>query len=601
MTQDTFKGYLESRDPSKVPNGWLTYPSRDVFSYKGEVVTRGGLENDGTVATGLYPIHSEFVWKDSLGGERPIRVFGQTVQVKYNSRWYTIFTNLSSTVTRVYFTTWLDGNTSIIHKRLVFSDGSKNLYTWNGAIAEVESATTNSVTFATAGGTCLRRGFDAGNTTNQNILHFIGTGTTSNSEEIYTNDASAQVLNLSGTFNTTPVAGDVIIAKPVTFANAISSTFSIDVVYTYKNHVVAFNFSSPELYFSHVSTYVLATGFDFTMPILASRTALTAIYMKLDSNITAIIARDNILWISDKDDWYKVKKNIAVDEYGLWVNVEKFETGERKGALPMAVANYKGDIVYFAQEGTLQRVKNNEITGKDELMLLSDEVEGLFDRLDKTDVRVKYLTRAIYLVFPNDSTLVMLDMIEEYFQPPQIMPINCISVIDGTLYGHSNVQNETYEMFTGRTDLGQEKTSVIAFGYHSGKKMFRPNSNTIFGVAHKLTSSTNVDIAMEYEEDGSVAKPEWTIDGSTITTFSVADDTSWATNPYGSRSIGGADMITSDLKKAYTYSKTGQTAYFNFRPIFTVYGEENEYHLLAWHTDTDESTNVISKNLFVDK
>lgn len=599
MVVNDTKGYLENRDLAKIPKGWLAYPSKNVFSYKGKVVTRGGIENDGTVATVQEPVHSETVWKDCIGGVRPIRVHGTTVQVKYNNKWYTIFTGITAT-TRVYFTTWLDGNTAIYHKRLVMSDGSTNLHVWNGAIAEVESATSNSVTFATAGGTCLRRGFDAGNVTNQSILHFVGTSTVSNSTEIYTNDASAQVLNLSGTFNTTPVAGDVIISAPVTFNNAVSANFNIDVVYTYKNHVICANFDSPEVYFSHVSTYSLATGFDFAMPALASRTALTPIFMQLDGNFQGMIAKRNTLWISDYDDWYKVNKNNEVNSYGLWVDVEKFETGERKGTLPMALAIYDGDIVYLSQEGTLQRLTQDAVTAKDELMLLSDEIEGLLNRLDKTDVRIKYLTRAIYLIFPNDSTVVMLDTIEKYFQPPQILPINCMSVIEGVLYGHHNVENQTFEMFTGRSDLETDLESIIAYGYTRGQDEFVAQEQTYIGVSCRLTDSTVCTVDMEYEEDGAVAKPQWTIDGGSITKFYVPDDTSWATHPYGTYPLGGSDPETTDLRRAIVFKKQAQVKHYNFRPIFTISGQNNEFHLLAFGTDMSNSTTVTNKNLFVD-
>lgn len=593
------KGYLESRDLAKIPKGWLAYPSKNVFSYKGKVVTRGGLENDGTVATVQEPVHSETVWKDCIGGARPIRVHGTTVQVKYNDKWYTIFTGITAT-TRVYFTTWLDGNSSIYRKRLVMSDGSTKLHVWNGAIAEVESATSNSVTFATAGGTCLRRGFDAGNVTNQNIMHFIGSATVANSTETYTNDASAQVLNLSGTFDTTPVAGDVIISAPVTFNNAISANFNIDVVYTYKNHVVCANFDSPEVYFSHVSTYSLATGFDFAMPILANRTALTPIFMQLDGNFQGMIARRNTLWISDYDDWYKVNKNNEVNSYGLWVDVEKFETGERKGTLPMALAIFDGDIVYLSQEGTLQRLTQDAVTAKDELMLLSDEIEGLLNRLDKTDVRIKYLTRAIYLIFPNDSTVVMLDTIEKYFQPPQIMPVNCMSVIEGVLYGHHNVENQTFQMFTGRSDLEADLESIIAYGYTRGQDEFEAQEQTYIGVSCRLTDTTSVTVDMEYEEDGAVAKPQWNIVGNNITKFYVPDDTSWGTHPYGTYPLGGSDPEVTDLRRAIVFKKQAQVKHYNFRPIFTVSGQNNEFHLLAFGTDMSKSSTVTNKNLFVD-
>jgi len=249
MIIDQFKGYIEGEDLTKIPMNNLAYPSKNVLVSKGKVYTRGGLVNDGVVKTVDEAIHSEFVWRDSLGGVRPIRVHGNTVETKYNSLWYTIFTGLDSDTTRVFFSTWVDSNTTIIKKRLIFVDGSTAIYSWNGAIGDVATATTNSVTFATADGTCLKQGFDAGDVTAQNILHFIGSAVTASSTESQTNDPTGQVLSISGTFDTTPVADDVIIASPVKFADEIASTFDIDFLYSYKNHIVVGNYNSVNLYF----------------------------------------------------------------------------------------------------------------------------------------------------------------------------------------------------------------------------------------------------------------------------------------------------------------------------------------------------------------
>jgi hypothetical protein len=314
-----------------------------------------------------------------------------------------------------------------------------------------------------------------------------------------------------------------------------------------------------------------------------------------------MVARANVLWVSDADDWYKITKSIEQNPYGLWVNVEKFETGERKGALPMAVAKYKGDIIYMAQDKTLQRVTSVEIIGTDEIRQLSDDVEGLFDRLDMDDIRLYYLERAIYIICPQDSTLVILDLIEGYFQPPQIMPLNCISVIGGVKYGHHNAQDETFELFTGRNDLGTPIEAVISFGYYSGNHHFRYKQHTNFGVSCRLTVDTSVLVEHFFEEDGAKTKTTTEINGAVVKTYAVDDDVSWATHPYASRSWGGADMEVSELRRAMVFDKFDAVSYFDYRPTFTISGDDNEFHLLGWYLDDGQSARKVGNDLYIQK
>lgn len=601
MIIQDFKGYNEGRDISKIPMGNLAYPSKNVIVTKHKVVTRGGIVNDGTAPTTNDKIHSEFVWKDAAGGVRPIRCTGQKVQVKYDDRWYTIFESLNSAVTRVIFATWVDANGAFIKKRLFFVDGSSTLYQWNGAIGEVASADSNTATIAGAS-TCAQLGFDDGSSgTNQTIMHFIGSATTANSEEAQTNNPTAQDLEISGTFNTTPIAGDIIIAKPVAVADKISATFMLDAVYSYKNHIVVANYDSVNVYFSHISTYSLSAGLDFSMPAAASRTALTAILMRLDGNFTAMVSRNDILWISDADDWYKVRKLNEVNAYDLWVEVEKFETGERKGALPMATAKYKGDIIYMAQDKTLQRVTSVEILGTDEIRQLSDDVEDLFNRVDMTDIRLYYIERAIYIICPQDSTLIILDMIEGYFQPPQILPINCMSIIEGVKYGHHSAQDETYVLFSGRDDLGTPIEAVIAFGLYSGGHSFRYKKHSLFGISCRLTLDTDVLVDHSFEENAGKTSTTTEIDGAVIKTFAIDDDVSWATHPYAERSWGGADMEVAELRRAMIFDKFDPVSYFDYQMKMTISGDEPEFHLLGWFVEDTPSERKIGDDLFIQK
>jgi hypothetical protein len=603
MIATNFQGYIEGADVTRIPVQNLAYPSKNVIVSKGKITTRGGLVNDGVAATVSEAIHSEFVWKDALGGVRPIRCHGQSVQVKYNNKWYTIYESLDSDTVRVFFATWVDNNDSIIRKRLFFVDGSTAIYQWNGAIAEVESYDSDVITLDIEG-TALQEGFDDGTGTSQSVRVFSldGDGAVDDtSDYVYNNDASGDTLSLTTTPDPVPVAGDVVIAGVKKFADEVSSAFDLDFIYSFQNHVVVGNYNSVNLYFSHIETYDHGTGLDFTMPAAGSRTALTPIFFQLDGNITALISRKNVLWVSDKDDWYKVTKTIEVNAYGLWVDVEKFETGENKGALPMAVTKYKGDLIYVAQDKTMQRISTVEVLGTDEIRQISDDVEDLLDRVDMDDVRIYYLERAIYLICPQDSTMIILDLVEGYFQPPQIMPINCMSVISGVKYGHHNTENQTYTLFSGRDDLGTDIEAVIAFGYQAGDHQFKYKKHTMFGVSCRMTVDTIVSVDTYFEENGAKTLQSIEIDGSVVKKFTTDDDVSWATHPYAERSIGGADMVVQDLARVTVFDKNSAIAYFDFRPVFTISGSKNEFHLLAWYIDQKKSERKVGNDLFIEK
>lgn len=603
MIAKDFKGYIEGADITKIAVENLAYPSKNVIVTKGKVVTRGGLVSDGIAATENTPIHSEFVWKDGVGGERPMRVWGTNLQVKYKGKWYTIYSALDGDTIRVHFATWVDNNGAIIKKRLVFCDGSSALYQWNGAIAEVAHYATSMIGIV-GSKTVPQLGFDAGNVTAQTVIVYSldGNGNVDDQDEYtYTDDPTTNVITLSTTPNPEPAVGDIVIAKPVKFNNAISANFDIDAVYTYKNHVICADYESTNLYWSHIETYSLAAGWDFTMPTPETRTALSPLFMVLDGNFTAMISRKDILWISDADDWYKVVKTTEINAYEMWVDVEKFETGERKGALPMAVVKHKGDIIYVSQDKTVQRVTTVELLGTDEIRTLSDDVESLLQRLAlEEDVRIYYFERAIYIISPTDSVVVILDMIEGYFQPPQIIPMSCMSVIGGIKYGHSNSDNHTFKLFSGRDDLGTTIEAIISFGYQSGKHEFRYKNHTMMGVSCRMTVDTKVKVDEFFEENGATAKTNFEIDGSKAKGFPIDDDVSWATHPYAERSWAGADMETTDLRRVMIFDKFPGD-YFDFRPMFTITGKDQEFHLLAWFTDEGVSNRTIGGDLFTTK
>jgi hypothetical protein len=599
MIVKDFTGYMEGRDITKIPSTSLAYPSKNCLVHKGKVFTRLGIERYGAEGTTGLPVHSEKVWKDSKSGEMPLRMSGAVLQVdleayKTGAGWTDLLT-LASAPTRMEFATFTDINTTIIKKRMFMVHGDGDMIQWNGGVAVVASIATNVITIS--GDLNLNQlGFDDGTTTTQTVL-INGT------EYEYSHDPTAKTLTLDSTPSPAPVAGDLVIVKPLTHT-ATLATIDKDHIYSYKNHIVIGDLNGNDLYFSHSTTYSMATGLDYTVPAPASRTAVSPMYFTLDANITAMRERKGVLWVSTVDDWFKITKLNEINGYDEWSTVEKVENAERMGALPFAVSGHKGDMIFIAQDSTVQSVSDLELLQSDQIKLISDDIEDTLLRYDLTGARIYYTGRYIYITVPIESVLLMLDVVEENWQPPQILPIQCMSIIGGVRIGHSNNTDESFALFSGKDDLGADIETVIAFGYQG-----YTNDTTeleykwyeTFGVSGRMTESTVCTVKIDYETDGAKSSTEIEIDGSKIKTYDISDDVSWGTYPFASRSWAGGDGVSTDLKRFFVFDKYDAISFFEWRPVFTITGQQQEFHLLAFSADVELSENNRENDLFIEK
>lgn len=596
-----FTKYVEGLDPTQVPANAITYPSQNCLIYKGKIYNRSGIESDGVAATAENPIIGEKVWKDQLGGERALRANGTQIQLKYNNLWIQIFNGISATAARVRFDTWLNTTTPIIKKYLYFVDGTDKLFEWNGAVAVVASVAGADLTIAGTK-TLQQLGFDTGAVTPRTVLivRFSGGAVAGIEEYSYTEAATDGVLTLGSIPSPAPVAGDLIIAKPITYTTVLAGVLKDD-VYTYKNQLGLANLTSHQVYFANAEN---AT--DYTIP--GTPTVLSPYYVYLDGNYTAMISRKDVLWISTADDWLKITKSIEVLPDGTWSVKEKFEQPERNGALPFAVAKFKTDIIYMSQDKRLQRITTLEITGKDDTMLLSDDVENMLLRLDLEEMRIYYESRYIFIALPRESQLLMLDMVGNAdlgvgmaWMPPQVVPISHLSIIDGVRYGHSNAENETYEMFAGNDDLGTDITVIIAFGYLGSTDRHKQNQHTRFGLNGRINGGTIVSVKHYFETDGAKKIGESLINGGTIKTFDISEDVSLAIVPWATKSWAAADAADISLRRFFVFDVTDAVSWFEYRPVFSFSGKENDFQLLGWSIDNVESRNKLDSALFIAK
>lgn len=599
MIIDNFARYINGVDITKISARSLASPSENVFIKKGKISTRLGISLMGQEGEKQSDkrIHSSFTWHASTSGEHPFRAYKRQLQVYKGGLWKDLF-QISENAVRVEFASWVDSNTDIIKSRLVFVDGSDNIHTWNGGVAEIVSVSGNNITIK-AGKTFSKLGFDKGNVTTQTIL-IKGVEYTYETEDLTTS-----TITLVET-PTGVVAGDIVIAKPVTHRNSdnLQGT-NKDHIFSYNNHLVTANLDSVRLNFSNLSEYSLATGFEFIPPVDPStRTTSSPFFVNLDGNVTAIAERRGTLLVSTINDWFKIKKSVVVNSYGFNVSAEKSDTAERIGALPFAVANFKGDLIYIAQDKTIQNITDVDNIQESAIKLISDDIEGLFDSYDMEDSMIYYDSQNISVIVPKEGSMVMFDTTEGFWQPPQKIPINRKSIIDGKQIGHSSSGNESFNLFDGGSDLGSEIIYKIVFGKQPLDNKYSEYKYKQFneiGFNIRMTQNAIANVKLEYETGGGLHEIPLLIDGLTTFFFENEDIFGIGGSPFGTIPLGSAsEKVTSRLKRAMVLSKPASISFFEWRPLITLQGKDIMFQLMGISIDAStKDANSKDERLYI--
>lgn len=584
-------GYSEGVDVTKVDRNYLTYPTNNVLIYKGKAYKRPGTEAYGAAATTDDGIHGEYNWKNAPSGRVALRTTGQKLQAwlepfKDGADWVDIFDALDADVTRVRFAKFIDTNDPIVHTRLVFVDGSEDIYSWNGAVGVVDSISSSTITIAGTK-TCEALGFDDGSGTAQTVI-INGT------EYTYNNDPTGNDLELTST-PTGVNPGDLVIAKPVVSTTLLTG-FNKDHIWAFKNHIAVANLESGQIYFSHISDWPL----NFTVPAPASRTAATAFFVNFDSNITANSERKGALWVSTEDDWHKITKLDTANSYDLFVEVEKIETTEKNGALPFCVTSYKGDTMFVAQDKTVQMITDNDIVQQDAVKLLSDEIALLLERTNLTEARVAVFDRYFFIIAPASATTIILDMVDGVWQPPQIIDMSMMTVIGGVMVGHSSSADVSFYLFKGRQDLGIDFSATFAIGYLDQGDEFVYKQFGRHAFSGRMTESAQIEWLTQYETDGDKAETTRTFTGKDVRLYSSNQLLPWGSAPFGSTPYAGEQLPdNSDIKRCYVFDKGTSYPYFEYRTIITVSGEESAFELLAYMTDERAASRKVGNEHYV--
>lgn len=348
--------------------------------------------------------------------------------------------------------------------------------------------------------------------------------------------------------------GDPVFQPPFNFAankadiTGLPSTFIFNTISTLENQAWFGSFSSNNVYVSKTNIYFDVT---FSSPSrLPSEGALIVLdavpvgFSPQSSNMY-ISAGRNQWWISQKNEQTISVAEVAVATETLYA--ARLKTALNQGAQGQGlIGKFKNSIVYVSNEqiiNALGLVQN--IQSDPQVTNLSDPIKYDVDAYDFTGGEVQYDNYFIYVSAPVMGVVRMYNVQKQYWEAPQIMPVSRfyhLNTIQGnSIYGHSSLTNESYQLFTGSNDNGDPINAVAAFPYVStqgGAPFEKKSFNKVYTEGY-IASNTNLMLTVNYNFGGYSGSYTTIIPGSPSNIiFNKITDGSLGQNSLGSQPIG---------------------------------------------------------------
>lgn len=397
------------------------------------------------------------------------------------------------------------------------------------------------------------------------------------------------------------LVGDAVIQTPTigitenTSNPNFPSNFEMDVISTLANQIWYGSFTSNQLYVSETNNY---QNTSFSSPRLPAQGALIVLdaptigFSPQASNMYITAGRDQ-WWISETND-----QTISTTAGGITIATatESLYAVRLKTAFNQAaqsnslITTYKNSLVFVSNEqiiNALGLVK--DIYSDPQVTNMSDPIKYDIDAYNFSGGSVDYDNYYIYVSIPKQGIVRMYNVQKQYWEAPQTLPVSRFyhvnSVLGSTLYGHSSLTNESYQLFTGYNDNGNPINAVFALPYVSsvgGAPFEKKSFNKIFTEGY-ISSNTMLALTINYDFGGYSGTYTTQILGSDLPLiFNKITDGSIGRNSLGTEPIGSILNIPS-------LSQNPKFRVINTMPRVDCY----EYQIVYSSDDVDQQWSII--------
>ena len=546
-----FLGYESRQEITNSNPSFLVEGSQNMLvDWQGSLVSRKGNVIQGGTGTDGNGGRGAFTWRTSRGDVYVLRRNTTKLEVRLATvaggvttySWLAISSSLAdceSEVVSEMATVWDDTNKI---DKLIFPSFTEAITEWSGALIEVASVTSNTIT-KTGTRTFGSHGFPATGT-------IVINGTT------YTYTGGAGTTTLTGV-TPDPTAGPVVAGNighsAIVSTNSAppthpwDSTFTIDFVGVFRNQLYVGNKKSRVAYVSDALNYL---NFESSTAVGGARR------LDLDDTCAGFLpTKESMLIFGQNDMVMTIKFTVSADQTKELMQVTRLETGPQGGVItPSAKIRIKNAVMYITKEKTLDTIEFVANIADEQTLPISDIVKRDFDSFDFTDATIVYWNRFIVVIIPMSSKLMLYDVARKLWHSPisfSNTTIGCASVDEnGNLIGHDYYKNESYHLFTGRNDNGQSFNTKAVFAYNNLGARFGIKSLNKYAQDGYISSNGQLERVLEYNYKGEKYTNTKSFKGSEKYAYQSEDESTFGKTHLGSRSLSGeSEEITEDERR----------------------------------------------------
>lgn len=566
----------------------------------GKFSSRGGYSRLGAANTSLTPVRQEFRWNNSTGGQLKLRWYDDELEVYLGTidgvilnAWTRVKSGLSTTAIPRRCTYWC--STELIDLML-FVQGDDNLYDWSGAVTTLASATANTLT---------KNGTD---TWAQARFLQNGTRSVEINGTTYTYTGGETTTTLTGV---TPSPASEAVNSAVTQtvrtnADTPAANRNNHTIFNIENHILVGSNDDSLIYVSKSTDFKTYT---YSSPRVPTEGAL----LTLDGTSKGFGFLSKIPVLFSGNDGIFTMEFEQLDVNNVLtetLKIKKQKTGINQGAFNQETIVPIGDgLIYLTNEPTLRILESVQGADQPQIKALSNPIKPDFDDETWTNACAIWHKNRYYLSAPTNSKLYILEYQEDadgtlkrFWQPPQILPVRCLTIISDALYGHSNAVPETYLLFTGNADnvysgiAVADKLPINAIAKLSyrtyGDRANLKNHDEFYVEGNISPSTDDLHLTLRYDFGGSTQETLHVIDGTNLDILEqTVEETSLGQQPLGTHPIGGVVQEPTELSRFRVIFEMPKEDFHELQEVYESDGVDKSWEIIASGGNTKISPN----------
>jgi hypothetical protein len=591
--QTGIQGYLTAPDPTTIGSYLVAGSQNVLIDRQKKFGNRAGYSLLGALNTALTPVLQQYTWNSNTNVQRPVRFYDDELEVWLGTvdgvainAWTRVKNSI--TATKIGFTTWWDTTEKL--DLLLYVIGDATMSEWGGGVAVVDSITGTTITKKSTTTFAQNRFY----TTRNKVVTCVRTGTE------YTYTGGETTTTLTGIADTTGlIDGDILIQKVIVQTDHPIAGYKNTTIFTFQNQIFVGNTESNEVYFSKNSSY---HDFAYSAPRIAGEGGLVT----LDAPCMAFgVLGGKVILFSGRDDRYvgsfdDITVGTTLSEQ---FNVTKY-TGTNQGAQSQDVVVSIGDaLAYLSYEPALYILESVDALKDPTPKPYSNPIKPDFDNGNWDNAQLNWANSRLHLSAPEDSKLFILEFIESadkdgqpikipFWQPPQILPIRAMSIIDEFLHFSSNAVPETYKMFDELSDGYYEGMDVenkipikatAKCAYFNGGKRGELKCFDEFFVEGEISKNTTaLSLKLNYELGGALQNVLKYIDGSNPKLiYDNLELMGIGQPPLGGQTNGGAINEIEAISKFRVIVEIAKEDFYEIQEVYETDGVDLAWSILS--------------------